>query len=675
GAIQLLINKGFLDSNPVKLKVELVRLWLLQCHPLKNEIRTLETLEAQKINQLLPVARSCWMGDKQQDAALAIYEQILQLNPNHFGTIVELAEKYLELENFYQALKLYERVYKLDSGRYQQQFLEALNRYGHWLITQRNYVAAKQQYEKILQIKSGNTLAQQRLAEIKAYQANTNIISVSISYLRNLIRPNSRLAKFILIVFVAALGSMFIGRYVLSNCTAGQQKSLDGSCTNTNILTSRTQVSPTPNIQISNSMSRGDRTLFPSIQNSDRDNGIESFKKGNYIDAAKHFEKAVKNNRNDPEVLIYQNNALAHQKGNPLTLAVVVPAQRRTNSAQEILRGIAQAQNQFNQENRLQDRLIEIVIADDDNNDDTAKRIADELVKDRSILGVIGHGSSKVTKKALPIYTKNNLAIVSATSSSIELQSPVFFRTLPSDEATGKKLAEYALEKKFKKVVIFCNPDDLYSRSIKEEFRLRFVQENKLEGAVPRLCINLADPNLDVAQEVKNLLDDPLVEAIALFPDTDKSIEVSMDIAKTYNDSVEKLRKTNNNVEQRKQLKILAGDSLYKPEVANTLEGLILAVPWFRDAPKSRGFAQKAENQWGGGVSWRTATSFDATQALIKSFKLSPNVSRVTVLENLPKINISENTSGEQLKFDSSREINKPATLIMVQDGQFVNAD
>ncbi|MCF2150120.1 ABC transporter substrate-binding protein [Desmonostoc muscorum LEGE 12446] len=667
-AIQLLINKGFLDSNPVKLKVELVRLWLLQCHPLRNEIRTLETLQENNINQLLPVARCCWMGEKQQDAALAIYEQVLQLNPNHFSTIVELAEKYLEVENFDKALKLYERVYKLDSGRYQQQFLEALNRYGHWLIIKRNYVAAKQQYEKILQIQLGNTLAQQKLAEIKAYQASTHIMSTSINYLRNLIKPNSRLVKLIFIGLISGIGSMFVGRYLLTNCTAEQQKSLDGSCINRNSITSITSNKPNPNKKISNpisnSMSRGDRTLFTSIQNSDRDRGINSFK--NTKVAAQHFEEAVKKNPNDPEILIYYNNALARQKGNPLTLAVVVPAQKRTNSAQEILRGVAQAQNQFNQPNRFQDRLIEIVIADDDNNEDIAKQIAQELVQDKSILGVIGHGSSKVTNAALPIYTIANLAIVSPTSTSIDLQGSVFFRILPSDKASGEKLAKYALKNNFQKIIIFCNPLDSYSRSLKEEFRLTFFK-NQREGVVPSSCINLADPNLDVEQEVQKLIDDPLVEAIALFPDTD-NIEVAMKIAKTYNDNLTK----SNNV---KQIKVLAGDSLYKPEVANTLEGLILAVPWFRDAPKSQRFAQEAEKQWGGGVSWRTATSFDATQALIESFKLSPEVSRVTVLKNLPKINLSENTSGEQLKFDPSREINKEATLITVQDGRFVNAE
>ncbi|MBL1201358.1 MAG: ABC transporter substrate-binding protein [Nostoc sp. GBBB01] len=515
--------------------------------------------------------------------------------------------------------------------------------------------------------------------ELRKVEKKGNVIQVAgVSLpIPEQIKPNQKKHKFIAsVTFVAGmivttlLGVGFgFGVYQWSTpCLASEKKVLGIYCVaDPNIINQRIS-------SINQSISRGDRTLFPGIENSDRDKGIDSLKKANYTEALNYFQEAVKNNRNDPEVLIYYNNALAYKNGNPLTLAVVAPAKKRTNSAQEILRGVAQAQNQFNQQNGLQGRLVEIVIADDDNNEDTAKQIAEELVQDQSILGVIGHGSSKVTNTALPIYTKANLAIVSGTSSSIELQSSVFFRTVLSDKATGEKLAQYALTNNFKKIVIFCNPVDLYSRSIKEEFRLTFVK-NRREEVVPSSCINLADPNLNPAQEVKNLLDDPLVEAIALFPDTDKSIEVAMGIIKTYNDSVDNLKKSNNNVEQLKQIKILAGDSLYKPEVANTLKNLILPVPWFRDAPKSKRFAQEAQSKWGGGVSWRTATSFDATQAFIGSFKLSPEVSRATVLNNLPKINIPENTSGEPLKFDLSREIDKEVTFIMVKDGRFVNAE
>ncbi|NMG22934.1 ABC transporter substrate-binding protein [Brasilonema bromeliae] len=54
-------------------------------------------------------------------------------------------------------------------------------------------------------------------------------------------------------------------------------------------------------------------------------------------------------------------------------------------------------------------------------------------------------------------------------------------------------------------------------------------------------------------------------------------------------------------------------------EGGNAIEGLIVSVPWFREAPQSKNFAQKAAQQWGGKISWRTATSYDATQALIQA--------------------------------------------------------
>ncbi|MFM6467748.1 MAG: ATP-binding protein, partial [Dolichospermum sp.] len=85
-------------------------------------------------------------------------------------------------------------------------------------------------------------------------------------------------------------------------------------------------------------ISRGERTLFPLITNIFRDQGIQAFKRENYQQAANLFKQATQANRNDPEVVIYYNNALARQAGSPLTLAVVV------RSAEWVLRGVAQAQ-------------------------------------------------------------------------------------------------------------------------------------------------------------------------------------------------------------------------------------------------------------------------------------------------------------------------------------------
>ncbi|MEH2053042.1 ABC transporter substrate-binding protein [Nostoc sp.] len=667
-AIQLLTNKGFLDTNSTKIKVELVRYWVLKRHQLRDEIWSLETLHTTNIQSALNLARSLWQENKLENA-LSFYEQVLQLNPNHFSTVVELAEKYLQVKKFDEALKLYERAYKVDSASYQPELIQALDQYGHWLITESNFAKAKQQYEKILEIEPTNTLAKQRLLEIKAFQAKRkNIVT---DMLRQVVRlPILLSIPLLILVSIGVVISLVAGRSMFSNCPAGQEKSLDivcGGITASNPVDNKVKIS------------RGDRTLFPDIKNSDRDKGFDSFKRGNYTEAENLFKQALTENKNrpDPEVLIYQNNAHAIKQSNPLTLAVVVPA-NTIGSAQEILRGIAQAQNQFNKEGGLNNRLLEIVIADDKNEGNIGIKVAEELVKDKSILGVIGHGSSHVTDAALPIYTNNNLAVISSTSSSTTFQSPVFFRTINSNKVTGKNLAEYARKLNFKKIVIFCNPHDPYSNTMREEFRVSLANSGtEIVGGGETCTNNLADSNfnLTVDKEVQNIfLDKNPAQAIVLFPDTNH-IDNAGIIAKTYKYFIDKMQQKGIDI---KKVKLLGGDVLYNDDFLNkysdALEGLVLSSPWFRDASTSKAFAQKAEKQWGGGISWSTATSFDATQAFIESFKLSSNPSQKTVLENLVNVKLSsDKTSGEELIFDKdTREMKRKETLIMLKKGKLV---
>lgn len=80
----------------------------------------------------------------------------------------------------------------------------------------------------------------------------------------------------------------------------------------------------------------------------------------------------------------------------------------------------------------------------------------------------------------------------------------------------------------------------------------------------------------------------------------------------------------------------------------------MLAVPWIAD-PSGGGYAQAAEQRWGGTVSWRTATSYDAGRALVRA--LSGDASRKTVLDRLKGVNLSsKDTSGEPLQFTSEGE-------------------
>ncbi|WP_339460960.1 ABC transporter substrate-binding protein [Nodularia spumigena] len=368
-----------------------------------------------------------------------------------------------------------------------------------------------------------------------------------------------------------------------------------------------------------------------------------------------------------PVRLIYYNNAIALQGNSPFSLAVVVPADSKTETAQEMLRGVAQAQNEFNNQKGLKGRLLEIVITNDDNKPEKAKQVAQELVQDSSILGVIGHNSSNATQAALPEYKPARLAVVSPTSTSCFLNNEVFLRTVYSDANAGEKLAKYASNNlKLKKVVIFGNPKSEYSNTSREVFTREF---EKLGGEVVRKpLIDLTDVNFDKYSEVNKIKDE--VEAAILFPDTENT-DIAIDIAIAN-------EKSNTNLENQPEqaLKFLGGDTLYSIDTINkggkAVEGMIVSVPWFRETSKAEKFAEKSKQQWRRNVSWRTATSYDATQAFIKALSLSSNPSRTTVLKNLKNVTLSpDETSGYGFKFTEEREREGEPVLLEVKDGKF----
>jgi ABC-type branched-subunit amino acid transport system substrate-binding protein len=695
---------GFLDNNRVK--VEFVRRWLVKSHKLKDEISNLETVKQENINKLLSVADDLREHDDTQ--AVQTYELALKLNPNNFKTVTSLADEYLKIQelneacelyerayhfysfigninkqqsvlqplltvaekyskadNFEQALKIYRLAEKIDRESSKDGFLQTIENYVHKLIIAREWIKATEQCKLGLQIDPNRISFQQRLKEIQALRSNTRL-NVAVE---NSVPLNKKLSTIMLqwlnrssrpIASLGLAGVVVIGVGIsqgLRTCPPSERKAFGVFCVADN-----------------SRISRGNSIFFSEITNTYRDQGIRAFQQGNYQKAITLFQQAVDANKNDPEVLIYYNNALARQQGSPFTLAVVVPLDKNQddrNNGKEILRGVAQAQEQFKLKNGLNGRLLEIVIANDSNKE-KAKEVAQELTKDSSILGVIGHNSSDATRAAIPEYEKAKLAVISSTSTSIFLNNPVFFRAVNSDESEGKTLAEYIYKNlKLKKAVIFANPNSPYSNSIREVFTNEF---EKLGGEVVRkplidLTASTFDPEKEVTKSV--YANNAKAEAALLFPDT-RSTNIALNTAKEITKRNERLKTKN---PPRPELKMLAGASLYKDDtLANggeNVEGLIIAVPWFGETLQAKSFANKADKKWGGLISWRTATSFDATQALIKT--LSNNATRDTVLRGLENVSLTASeTSGYPLKFTPEREREGQSILLQIKGGKFV---
>ncbi len=379
--------------------------------------------------------------------------------------------------------------------------------------------------------------------------------------------------------------------------------------------------------------SEGDKTFFPSQENFNRQLGIEQFKKKKYPIAAEFFKKATIAVPNDPEMWIYYNNARAIQHGNPITLAVVTPVNVGRSTSLEILRGVAQAQNSFNkQREQSKAPLLKIIIANDDNEPRQAQKVARTLTKNSEVMGVIGHYTSRASSSALVEYEKAGLAMISPTSTSTLLKSEVFFRTVSSNQEIAKKLVNYVRINKVKRVVVLYNPSDLYSINLTDLFASFF--KNKGEEIIRKVDVTNAEQIVSAEVVLSELKDE--TDAVLLFPDPDL-ISVAIEIART--------RK---NLKSLQKKPLLGASALYGAETLEAggavLEDMILAVPWFPGAVGSKEFEDKAWEMWKGQVSWRTKTSYDATQAFIEaisSISSSDELSRSTVLEKLRSINPS----------------------------------
>lgn len=437
------------------------------------------------------------------------------------------------------------------------------------------------------------------------------------------------------------------GWALFSRCPNGQVKSglicLASSQTNSppspNTPTS-TAKTPQPTKKMPEDLaqrfSRGDRILFRGDGNSDRDAGVDRFASGNYQRAITDFTRAVASSRNDPEAQIYLNNAISRSKGKPYTLAVVVPVDNRVDVAKEILRGVADAQTRFNQSDGKDNRLLEILIVNDGNDQGIAAGIAAQLAGMPDVLGVVGHNSSDASLAALPKYEEAGLAMISPTSTSTQLKGDTFFRTVPSDSASGQQLANYvANQLNVRQVVIFYDSKSRYSQSLQQAFASSFSQS---KGKVVRL-IDFAEPNLNGEAEIKQSATE--AQTALLFPST-QTVPRAVSIARA-----------NATLPEGQQLRLLGGDALYDNRTlingGEAIRGLVLAVPWFANTP----YAERANSHWGGRINWRTASSYDATQALIQT--LSKRSSRSQVLQGLRSLQLTKlDTSGNPLRFESS---------------------
>lgn len=417
----------------------------------------------------------------------------------------------------------------------------------------------------------------------------------------------------------------------------------------------------------------GENILIISNSNQSKRDGQKAFNKGDYKQSIINFYESLKQNKNDPETLIYLNNAVAMEPSkmdklpvpttanakvcninnrNPLKIAVIAPSIANLNNEinQEILRGVAQAQNKTNLQCGIEGRMLQIVIVDDNNNPTKSSQVARKLVDEKDILAVVGHYSSGVTESAAKVYDRK-MVVVSPGSTAVRSSgdksygldlNKYVFRTPINDQIASKNLVDYMVTKLGKKkAAIAYNSSRPYSDNFRKEL------ENQLKSRNGELIIFpecVLDNNLNLEKCVQNAKEE--VSILMLVPATSQNWNKVLNMLNTYNDF---------------DLTLLGGDSLYREtveQIGENAKNLVIVVPWFNSQSNQSEFERDALELWNTQVNWGTAMSYDATMVIVEGLRRIINNGENPTPQGLQEILSAPNFSAEgaagKIEFDQN---------------------
>ncbi|MBS3028532.1 MAG: amino acid ABC transporter substrate-binding protein [Dolichospermum sp. DET50] len=417
--------------------------------------------------------------------------------------------------------------------------------------------------------------------------------------------------------------------------------------------------------ELNDNISCGEESLFPKDKDS-------YFQPGQFVQSVNFFTQKRKKNQNNPEILIYLNNAkLMQEHRKSYTIAVIVPIkQDDQGTAKALLRGAAQIQEDFNKNTAHPG--LKVIIVNDDNNPDTVPKLAENLLSKDDIVAVFGHYTSELTKEALPIYQRKKVVVIAPATASREsilngqkYPENFLFRITPSVKVEIPELIKQLKLAKLtngEKVAIFYTPSSTYSKSAFEEIR------NQL-GVNRIIDKDVSVPDF-TAFSTLNEVKQQGAKALIFIPDgrvNPNSIKNTLSLIDVNQD----------------QLPMGGLSVLYRTEILNRkniVKKLLLVIYWHPLTSPNQKVIDRAKQLWGTGyINIQTAMSYDGTLVLTKVLeKLSPIDSwekqRLNIQKQLNSLEVKEGASGT-ISFDKvgdrKEDTSQPVHVVLTECNSF----
>ena len=223
---------------------------------------------------------------------------------------------------------------------------------------------------------------------------------------------------------------------------------------------------------------------------SDMTQAAQMLRSGNTSGAVSLWSKAIGEDTNNAEALIYQEDQRVLASGNPYIDIVVATMLSGDPGAvgvgRDDLQGAYVAQKAYNDLHLLPNSVeVRLLVASSGSQSTYAKLVAQQIVQlakvDPNFVGVMGWPYSSRVADAINVLSAAHIPMISQTASSDSFTgiSRYFFRVAPpnvSQGIAGAKYAEQTLHSH--KVALFVDNSDPYSQSLAAAFKNQFTADH-----------------------------------------------------------------------------------------------------------------------------------------------------------------------------------------------------
>lgn len=300
---------------------------------------------------------------------------------------------------------------------------------------------------------------------------------------------------------------------------------------------------------------------------------------------------------------------------------------------------------------------IELVIEDSAGKQDQALTVAQKLMSDDDIIGLLGPTLSTEMNVVAPEADLNGIPIMGTSTTAMgipQIGEYVFRNSIPESLAIPAALEKAVNKYGAKKVAILYGNDDLFTQSgfdtMKEEAENMGLEILTIETFQK----GQSDYNAQLTK-IKNLNPD-LILASALYNEG----AVIMDQARKMGIDVP----------------FVGGNGFNSPQVieiaGDASEGLIVATPWFgdKDEAKVQDFVTKYEAEYGKKPDQFAAQAYDALYIMAEGLKNAGEADRDALRDALAEIKDLDGVLGK-FSFDKEGDVVMDPIVLIIKDGKF----